>query len=753
MNKLRRQILRKIIVIGCAVLCFAGHVKVSYAQESYQALIKRVQVNSQKSYDLLNKVSFKAHSKTYFYFSYNPFGVKMIPFLEEYYLEGIWMKPDSLRLNVTALRQVSPDTSDNDFGYGELSKEFPLPNPFHFTYDQAILGTEDDRERRRRQRRKDNENEDENVENDDDDDFMYVQPLHPFSANADSLYNYEIVGEISTSNINIVEIRVEPKQPSTPGVTGIFQIDKDNAIVVGSDYIFNEAAGFVRTKADRKRGRFSFTISFDQNHRINTKKSLYYSAFWMPVTIEEEMDVSILGIKAKLHRVLEFESYEVNPVSKGEIVVDKEIIYNRDPILEDSLFTPPPYPNRLSRAEEENIINKIENTFSSRNLFKELIDSESLASEVVLQGIEQKGERYLQVAGRLGSSIQYNRVEGFHLGYGSTFPVKNLGGLALSLNGGYGIEDKRWKWSVSSLYYLDSKKKLFVEGNIYSTLGYEEKRNLVSTGINTFSSLILKRDYRDHYYKKGGSFGIGYRLTDNLAAKLTGISHTEKNAGRNTKFSVFQNKYSFRTNPGIVEGTNRGIRGELLYRSYNVDGDINFEYSNDGTMNSDFSYSRIWSSLSWSARPTFHTKVFAKFTAGASSGDLPPQRWFDFGGKLPLNYNGRLRGVGYKFFTGDKMATGVLEYSINGNVLYDLGLKRTILKGMKFTLWIGGAWSELSQSNKQYAADVFTPTLTAEGGYNEYGIGIGDKLNIFRFDFIYNNISNNTFLFSFNVLR
>ncbi|MCH8285003.1 hypothetical protein IIB79_00570, partial [candidate division KSB1 bacterium] len=319
--------------------------------------------------------------------------------------------------------------------------------------------------------------------------------------------------------------------------------------------------------------------------------------------------------------------------------------------------------------------------------------------------------------------------------------------------GGYGIKDKRLNGSVSSLYYLDSKKKLFVEGNIYSILGYEEKRNSVSTDTNTFSSLILKRDYRDYYYKKGGSFGIGYRLTDNFAAKLTGISQTEQIAGRNAKFSVFKNKESFRINPEIIEGENRGLRGELLYRSYNVDGDLSFEYSDNGTLHSDFSYTKLWGALRWSARPTFYTNVFAKFTAGVSGGDLPPQRWFDFGGKLPLQYNGRLRGVGYKYFTGDRMATGVVEYSINGKVLYNLGVKRTLLKGLKFTIWTGVGWSELSESNKQYAAGVLTPSITAEDGYYEYGIGIGDLLNIFRIDLIHNNLSDKIFLFSFNVLR
>ena len=46
-----------------------------------------------------------------------------------------------------------------------------------------------------------------------------------------------------------------------------------------------------------------------------------------------------------------------------------------------------------------------------------------------------------------------------------------------------------------------------------------------------------------------------------------------------------------------------------------------------------------------------------------------------------------------------------------------------------------------------------TPMNTTDDLYYEIGLGVGDFLNIFRLDFIHNNIKNNTILVSFNVLR
>ena len=106
------------------------------AQESFSALIRAVQENSQRSYDFIQTVSFKGYSKTYVYFGYSPLEVDLVPMYDEYYFDGFWMKPDSLRMVVKALRVFD---SDADSVSDEILKDMPLPNPFHFIYDPSSL--------------------------------------------------------------------------------------------------------------------------------------------------------------------------------------------------------------------------------------------------------------------------------------------------------------------------------------------------------------------------------------------------------------------------------------------------------------------------------------------------------------------------------------------------------------------------------------------------------------------------------------
>jgi len=119
-----------------------------------------------------------------------------------------------------------------------------------------------------------------------------------------------------------------------------------------------------------------------------------------------------------------------------------------------------------------------------------------------------------------------------------------------------------------------------------------------------------------------------------------------------------------------------------------------------------------------------------------------------------MEYYGNLRGTGYKAFTGDRMAMGLLEYSFCYGSVWDIkpnweGLKRIV----KLTFLTGLAWSELSDRSRKLAADRDIPALTTDGLYHEYGFSIGDRFNLCRLDFITNNKSNKSVLFSFNFMR
>jgi hypothetical protein len=687
----------------------------SFAQEDITSLIEEVQINTQRAYDEINTVSFKGYSKTYIYFGYNPLQVKLIPLMQEYYLDGYWIKPDSLRLIVKAIRTVSLDSSGN-----KIEDIGPLPNPFRFTYDPSALGIKGEK----------NESGKE------------IWPLYPFAKGADSLYKYEKESEVGFGENKVYAIKVEAKDSSVPAVNGIFHIDVNRKVVVGSDYVFNSAA--------------SITEGWGaEDHRVKDEKILLYSSYWLPMNLEEEFEVKIWGMKAKIHRIINFDTYQVNPELPDStlLVSNKKIVYDFDPELEKRLFKDVEFPSRLSKTEQEQIIKTIEDKFAAMDLYKDLLESEEMAREAMRMALGQRVSKYYQLAQRFGNYTLYNRVEGLRLKYGiniSNIPLKYS---IFSINAGYGFKDKRWKGDFAFLQHLDSERKIFVESNLYNSTSFEESRKIISTGSNTFTSLFYRGDYRDYYYKIGGNFGLGMKVNENLAFKLSYVSQTEESAINHVNFGILDLNQQFRTNPEIIEGELRGIRTAVLFRTYNFDVNLSGEYTDKQTLHSDFSYSFLKGNIRRSFRPTYHSHLHFNIFGGISSGFLTPQRWFDFGGKSFLNYFGNLRGVDYKTFTGDKMAYSTIEYILNGSTFYDLGLKKKWLKAIKLTFWTGVGWSSLSEKSKSLAANLNAPLRTTNGTYHEFGLGIGDILNILRVDLVRNSISKNKLLVSFNVLR
>ncbi|MBL7092337.1 hypothetical protein ISS22_00030 [candidate division KSB1 bacterium] len=715
---------KKAIFILVTILYFLPN-SPAFSQTNLDSLIHKVQIKSQNSYDSIDSVLFSGHTKSYVYFSYGPFDLKLVPYMEEYYFDGYWIKPDSIRMVIKAQRIVAPDSVNVNIG----KDTFPIHNPFHYLFDPSLIGF------------KDSTNE-------------KLWPFYPFALGADSLYYYEKINEIGFGDNKVVTVSVAPKDNDIPAVHGTYQLDVNKNEVVGSDVLFNEATSFVRSSVNRRKDGFSLSVSGSENHKMKTKKALLYGNYWLPTNLEEEFDIRIMGISVKINRIIEFESYIVNPTSPDSTIIkNKKIIYLPDSTLEKKLFADVEYPSKLSREEQEQLIKKIEDKFSAENLFTELIESESIAKQAFRIGLEQKFGTYFRFAQDLGKYVAYNRVEGLRLNYGIDVTNPVLKNSVLSIIGGYGFKDQEWKAGASFLQYLDKKKKIFLEGNLYRAITFEENKKLITTGKNSFTSLLYKGDYRDYYYKTGSNFGIGFHATDNLAFKISAVSQNEDNATIHTRFSIFKYKEKFRSNPGIIEGRLNGIRSVLLYRLYNFDFDLSGEFSNSKYLHSDFSYGFLKSNLQKKFRPTYHSNLNLFLSGAYSSGELPPQKWFDFGGKTFINYYGNLRGVNYKAFTGDKMIASTLEYSINGSALYSLGMKLGIIKALKLTLWNGLGWSSLSAKNKRFAEELNIPTETTTGIYHELGIGISDRLNIFRIDLIRNTISKNIVQVSLNVLR
>jgi hypothetical protein len=728
MSKLQKNLTFCLFCFSLSFLYLAS----AFADEDFFTFIKKVQENSQRSYDEINSVTFEGRSKTYMYFGYSPLEFKLIPFMEDYYFYGFWMKPDSLRIIIKAIRTVEPDTQKIRYG-GFI----PLPNPFQFTYDPSAFGIK---------------------KGSIDSTAANIWPLYPFASGADSVYRYEKINEIGFGENKVLTIKVTPTKSHIPAVSGKFMVDANKQEVVGSDVIFNEAASYtsasLRSEKKEKKRSFGFNLGGSENHKVKTEKVLLYESYWLPTHVEEEFEIHWMGIKLKIYRLIEFANYVVNSeLPDSSKVIDQKVVYQIDPELEQKIIPDSTYRNRLSKEEQEQIIKKIEDKFSSTKLLTDLIQSGEIAEQAVKIGWEQRVGPYFHFAEQIANYFRYNRVEGLGVRYGfnlSNFILKNS---AISFNAGYGFKDSRWKGDAALLLFLNHQKNVFVESNIYRTLGYEEPSRLITTGKNTFTSLLYKGDYRDYYYKEGVNLGIGFLPAENMAMKVSFISQQESNAANHTRFSLFKYKRPFRFNPAIVEGRFNGIQTAMLYRIYNFDLDLLAEYTDEKYFHSDFSYAFIKANLQKRYRLTEYSDLNIFTSAAAATGKMTPQRWFDFGGKTFLNYHGNLRGVDYKTFTGDRMLNSTVEYSLIGSEFYDRGLKAGFIKALKLHLWSGIGWSSLSEKSKRFALNINTPTETTDGIYHEIGIGIGDRFNILRIDLVRNSISENKILVSLNVLR
>lgn len=752
--------------------CFI--VTTAYAQDDLMDLVREVQVNTQRTYDYIQSVQYSGYSRFQVYVGWNALGLNFVPLTEEYHFNGIWLKPDSVRIEIIALRVATPDTGSQAMNIGS---GLPLPNPFQFSYDASALGTDKEDERKREIEKKKRESEarrgikvEAKTEKKEGKRKVSVSvgvsmenphwPLFPFAAGADSIYNYDLVSEIGFGYKKVYEIYVTPKYVTIPGVVGTFQVDPDEKVVVGSDVVFNEAAHFLQKEMDTEDMPLLIRpfMSVDEAHKAKTKMALVYSTYWMPETVQEDFFVKIWGIKAKVSRELHFTSYLINEeLPDTSEFADKKLTMKRDSALEKEIFKDWQGPATLPEGLEDKLIREAEKAFAALDLNDEIFDSDFMAKEAFKIRFGGRGQKYFNIAQQYSDNIRYNRVEGLRLDYGLTFSNSLVTNNALIVKGGYGFKDKRWKGEASMLHYIDKRRKFFIEGNLYYTTAYDENRKLFSTTKNTFSSLFFNTDYRDYYYKNGGSLGIGCRVTDNIALKVMGVSHTEESAENHTRFSIFKYNAPFRLNPEIIEGEFRGLRASLLYRTGYINADILAEYSDKQTMHSDFSYTSVRANLRWNYKIDKLHSIYFVLSGAVSDRCLPPQRWFDFGGRSFLNYNGNLRGVGYKAFTGDRMAYGTFEFMRYGKHLFDFSKDDNrwdnYLLILKFTFWGGFGWSELSDKNWLYVAGIRTPMQTTNGVYHEFGIGISDRFNFFRLDFIRNSISKNNILIGFNFLR
>jgi len=352
------------------------------------------------------------------------------------------------------------------------------------------------------------------------------------------------------------------------------------------------------------------------------------------------------------------------------------------------------------------------------------------------------------LAGLSYVDLRFNRVEGLFVG--GKFDLDSVTNF-LDVRGGlgYSFDDKRWKYSGGSTYYLTPQRSIGIGGDIYRKLDNRPDEGYYDDLEILLGSLFSKDDYRDYFLSRGWhSFVEGnfLRQTDppDLRMQLGYTDEEETSLKNITEYSFLDCDRTYRPNPPIVDGTlhaltfnaEYGNATQYFFSNPYLTAHTSIEYSTKSLLNSDFEFTRIAGGLK-AKFPTYDLSLFfnptlsISFNGGILTGDRLPQRLFN----LESSYEGTawfggLRAAGVKEFFGDRFVLLSVEHNFRRLPFLASGIPFLYESNLELIVFGSVAQSWLSPS-----VLVGPPTFnTTNGWYYEGGISLSRILDIFRFD-------------------
>lgn len=316
--------------------------------------------------------------------------------------------------------------------------------------------------------------------------------------------------------------------------------------------------------------------------------------------------------------------------------------------------------------------------------------------------------------------LYYNRVDGFlfHFRY-DVSQYRTLGsGIAIKTILAYGTESKRIQYDLGFERGFLGKNFRFAPGFEIYDQTFSEDEWIISSGFeNSLAAFFLHEDFMDFYRLQGYGGYLKQRFFKSLEFKAGYYEEQQSSLRRQTDWALFGPHKKFRKNPAIQDGSFRGIKGQLVLdtrdsrqapeRGWYIQALAEYFPSN---FRSDYHYQRYIVDFR-RYQPVSDGEILRfRLRLGDSRGDLPIQKWFDFGGISTL------RGYRYKSFTGTRMALANFEYFLNWDEI-DWKPDIPLLDAFNLILFAdaGSAWDH---SEKEFA----------DLGYRDFASDVGVAL-------------------------
>ncbi len=440
---------------------------------------------------------------------------------------------------------------------------------------------------------------------------------HPLSDVGLAAYDFwispdSLIMQIPGRTINVLEVKVRPKNDAEPRIIGALFIDRDDAQVVRMAFNFTRAA---------------FKDKALEDLFVVIENSLVSGRFWLPRKQEIEiqrggtwLDYPIRGI---IRGRWEIGDYQVNIGLDPSFFSGPEIVLAPKAVSDTFHFGPTRILDSLPsdvRAVTDADIQQV------RQEARSLVRAQAL----------RRPQRLTLSASGISDFVRFDRAEGFAVGGGIS--SRFGGGYGAQLRVRYGVDDRRVKGNAG-LDWQSPKWGVRAFGlNDFRDAGDLQERSRI---MNSLAAQEFGSDATDPYAVQGGGVGFdargirGFNLRLDASIERQRALHNRAVPSEGTfdplvaarSLRARRVTLSFERPTALsVLGTELRVTGELRLSRARFDDAITNRFS---------TIARAFGTVTLE-RPVGDDRLAVLLAGGAvgTSAALPPQEWLYFGGPM-----------------------------------------------------------------------------------------------------------------------
>ena len=437
---------------------------------------------------------------------------------------------------------------------------------------------------------------------------------HPLSARGLDLYDYAITDSLGFQlpgrTIQVLEVKIRPREERQARIVGAMYIDRDDAQVVRMAFNFTRAAFLDKALEDL------FVV---------IENSLVNGRFWLPRRQEIEIRRGGTWLEYPIRGIIrgrwEIGDYAVNIGLEPSFFTGPEIVL-APKAVQDTFY----FGGRILDSLPKDV--RVVSDADVRQVQKE-------ARALVRAQALRRPQRLILSALGVSDVLRFDRAEGFALGAG--LASRFGGGFGVQARARYGFDDRRTKGSAA-LGWRSTRwgVRIFALDDFREAGDVQERSRLV----NSLAAQEFGADASDPYGVRGGGAGVE-------ASELHGLRWRLDVSVERQRALAVRARAARGTVAPLIEATPlRAVRATLLGErptslsffgtEVRATGEVRLSrLSTDAASGSasGTTVGRAFASV-WAERPFDRGRLAAYVAGGAvgANGAIPAQEWLYFGG-------------------------------------------------------------------------------------------------------------------------